>query len=76
MVKVLDGDNEPPNFQEMLMNSFKHCLKALPVKKKCSSLMIMSESAYVNVISFFTFPAFLNLRTNFVSYISRWLGYD
>ena len=27
LFKVIDGDNEPSNFQEMLMNSTKQCLK-------------------------------------------------
>ena len=27
LFKVLDGDNEPSSFQEMLMNSTKQCLK-------------------------------------------------
>ena len=43
LFKVLDGDNEPSNFQEMLTNSTKLCLKLLPIKTKCFPGSITSE---------------------------------
>ena len=45
----------------MLMSSIKQCLKRLLVKKKHIPIIIMSVSAYVNVITFYV-PAFLNAR--------------
>ena len=46
---VLDRDNEPSSFQEMLTNSTKHCLKRLSIKKTRIPVRITPVSAYVNV---------------------------
>ena len=58
LFKVLDGDNETSNFQEMLTNSTKLSLKLLPIKKSCFPISISSESANVNVIYVFRFRRF------------------
>ena len=42
LFKVLDRDNEPSNFQEMLTNSTKYYLKWLQFKKKRISIRITS----------------------------------
>ena len=42
LFKILDRDNEPSNFQEMLMNSTKRCLKLLQTKKKCVAVSILA----------------------------------
>ena len=52
LFKVLGGDNEPSDFQEILMNSTSQFLKWLPIKKKRMPIMITSVPAYVNVSDF------------------------
>ena len=53
LFEVLDRDNAPSNFQEMLTNSTKLCLKLLTIEKKCFPVSITPESVYVNVGYFF-----------------------
>ena len=62
LFKVLDRDNEPSSFHEMLTNSTKRRMKWLPIKKKRILVGNTSVSAYVNVKYFLRFRCFLTLE--------------
>ena len=53
--KVLDRDNEPSSFQEMLRNRTTYCLKWVLIKKKCITVRIMLVLPDVNVSHVFRF---------------------
>ena len=55
LFRVIDGDNEPSSFQEMLMNSTKQCWNSLTIIKKRIPIMITSLSPYINVSYFLRF---------------------
>ena len=55
LFRVLDRENEPSSFQEMLTNTTKYCLKLLQILKKRIPVRITSVLTHVNVSYYLRF---------------------